>query len=187
MNNRYTSETDVNNCDCDPSLYHSEFCVADTRDVIQFWPFGLWQWVKHEIRVNPADKKNLDAVIQQIVSYGDSSSAVVPVEAIRDLIEFHTFLCDPTQQGRIDRDTKNESFYEVIDGKFCHVTQDNGIDICVGEFRHRVPSEALTGLQGDLGFLLEELRHKPWFSDEVRLDVCEVVAARGVSEYMRKL
>jgi hypothetical protein len=161
--------------------------MAEARDKIQFWPSGAGTQDKYDIQVDPGSKEELDGIIQQVTDLSVIASTKAPVAAIRDLIEFYTFLCDPATQDRIDRDIKRETFYEPVRGKFCQVTADNGVEICIGEYRHVVGPEALTGLSGDLGYLLEELRHKPWFNETVKLELCETIAARGVSEFMKKL
>jgi hypothetical protein len=187
MNPKYYSETDPDDCGDNPSLYDTLYCYVESRDKIVFRPFG-WRCDPHIITVITGDQNvSLNTFIGELTAACKATCAPEPAEAIEDLIELYSFLCDPASQARIDKDIARESYHLPKPGKFCRSTTDNGIEIRAGKFRHRVGPKSLTGHQGDLGFLLEEMRHKPWFTDEVKLDLCEFFAARGVEEYMRKL
>jgi len=187
MSKKYYSETDPD-CYVDrESLYDTLYCHVDSRDKIEFRPFGS-RCDCHVITVDATDKAvQLCAFIGKLIAGCKATSTPEPAEAIADLVELYAFLCDPASQARIDKDVARENYYQPKPGKFCRSTTDNGIEIRAGKFRHRVGPKSLPGHQGDLGFLLEEMRHKPWFTDEIKLDLCEFFAARGVDEFIRKL
>jgi len=186
IKNYYTESIPFDGC-LEPALYTSTFCCVHSPDTILLLPIsGLSGF--QEIPVVVGDQGvSLKPYVSKLIADCIAASIRVPVEAIRDLENFYDYLSDPSNQARIDRDTARDSYFAPTPGKFCRVTADNVIEISAGQFPHRIQPEALTGQPSDLGVLLEELRHKIWFTDEVKLELCDLVASLGVRELVGKI
>jgi hypothetical protein len=170
---------ETNNANPKRPLYESHFCKMRQRGVIEFRPFGE-QGDVYYIRLEEIDtpsklQKHVGTLRQ------NCSSVVFPPDAIDDLAYFTAYVLNPRHKNIINTAFDRAEGIGLGHGKFCHETTDDGIEIRVGEHRHNLCPGIFNDCGSDLYYALEELRDKPWFTDEIKAELFTFAAGRGIS------
>jgi len=68
---------------------------------------------------------------------------------------------------------------ELVHGKFCCETQDGGVEIRVGDIRHKLDPGMFFDSGASLSFAADEIRDQPWLTAEVKAELFDIAASRA--------